>query len=171
MIKRFPINFQTWIDENRHLLKPPVCNQVIFDDSDFIVMVVGGPNARLDYHVNQQDEFFYQIEGNMGLKIIDEGKPRTIKIQQGEIFMLPAKVPHSPQRYENSVGLVIEHKRAPEMEDGFQWYCPKCHDLLYQKFLHVHDIVQQLPEVFNDFYNNDQNSFCDRCQLKVISNV
>jgi 3-hydroxyanthranilate 3,4-dioxygenase len=85
--------------------------------------------------------------------------------------MLPARVPHSPQRYENSVGLVIEHKRAPEMEDGFQWYCPKCHDLLYQKFIHVHDIVQQLPEVFNNFYNNDQNSFCDRCQLKVISNV
>ena len=162
-----PINFQKWINENRDKLKPPVCNHVIYNDSDFIIMVVGGPNQRNDFHVNQQDEFFYQIEGNMALKVIEDNQCKTIKINEDEIFMLPGKVPHSPQRFENSIGLVIEHKRAADMQDGFQWYCPSCNKLLYEEYLHVSDIVKQLPLVFKNFHQDQANSYCSDCDIRI----
>src|SRR5690554_4268943 len=121
-----PINFKAWIDENRHLLKPPVGNKVVWKDGDFIVMVVGGPNSRKDYHYNETPEFFYQIEGDMVLKVIDEGKPKDIHVKEGDIFLLPPKVPHSPQREANTVGLVIEYKRPEGMRDALLWFCENC---------------------------------------------
>ena len=91
-----PFNFKQWIDEHRHLLKPPVMNQVVYQpNQDFIVMVVGGPNSRKDYHYNETEEFFYQLEGDIVVKIIDDGKPVNIPIKEGEIFLLPARTPHS----------------------------------------------------------------------------
>lgn len=104
-------NFKQWIDEHRHLLKPPVGNATVYQDTEFIIMVVGGPNSRKDYHYNEGEEFFYQLEGDITVKVIDEGVPRDIHIKEGEIFLLPPKTPHSPQRGENTVGLVIERKR------------------------------------------------------------
>ena len=103
-----PINFKNWIEDNRELLKPPVCNKVVYEDTEFIIMVVGGPNTRKDYHVDEGEEFFYQLEGKMILRIIENGAPKDIEINEGEIFLLPPKVPHSPQRFENSVGLEID---------------------------------------------------------------
>ena len=102
-----------WINDNRHLLKPPVGNKLIWEDSDVIVMVVGGPNSRTDYHVNGGEEFFYQVEGDITLKVFDQGKHQDVVIKQGEIFLLPPSVPHSPRRPANTVGLVIEQKRQP----------------------------------------------------------
>ena len=99
-----PLNFQKWIDENRHLLKPPVGNKEIWKDGDFICMVVGGPNQRTDYHYDEGPEFFYQIEGNMVLKIIEDDVFRDVTIKQGEIYLLPPRVPHSPQRFKNTIG-------------------------------------------------------------------
>ena len=117
------INFKKWIDDHRHLLKPPVGNKMVFEDHEnFIVMVVGGPNARKDYHYNESEEFFHQLEGDITLKVIDNGKPVDIPIREGEIFLLPPKVPHSPQRPANTVGLVIEKKRSEDDKDGLQWY-------------------------------------------------
>jgi len=127
-----PINFKNWIDKNRHLLKPPVGNQVVYEDTEFIIMVVGGPNTRKDYHIDEGEEFFYQLEGRMVLRIIENKKPKDININEGEIFLLPPKVPHSPQRFENTVGLVIERKRRKGELDAFQWYCDACHTLLYE---------------------------------------
>ena len=123
-----PINFKNWIEDNMELLKPPVCNKVVYEDTEFIIMVVGGPNTRKDYHVDEGEEFFYQLEGKMILRIIENGAPKDIKINEGEIFLLPPTVPHSPQRFEISVGLVIERKRTEEELDGFQWYCDKCNN-------------------------------------------
>ncbi len=108
-----PIRLQNWIEEHRHLLKPPVGNKLIWEDREFIVMAVGGPNRRTDFHVNEGEEFFYQIEGDITLQIMREGKPFNIAIGQGEIYLLPRKVPHSPQRPANTVGLVVERKRLP----------------------------------------------------------
>ena len=116
---QMPINFKNWIDENRHLLKPPIGNQVIYKDKEFIIMVVGGPNVRKDYHINEGEEFFYQLEGDIVLRIRQGGKPKDIEINEGDIFLLPPKVPHSPQRFENTVGLVIERKRFKGELDGF----------------------------------------------------
>jgi len=158
-----PFNFKSWIDDNRHLLRPPVGNQQVFKESDFIIMVVGGPNSRTDYHINEGDEFFFQLEGDMNLRILENGKPRDIPIREGEIFMLPGSVPHSPQRGADTVGLVIEHTRGPDEKDGFLWICDECHEPLYKEFVHVSDIVKQLPEVFDHFYGDASNRKCKKC--------
>lgn len=160
---RIPINFKKWIDKNRHLLKPPVCNKVVWEDSDFIIMVVGGPNSRKDYHVDVEEEFFYQIEGSMILKIIDQNKKKDIIINEGDIYLLPANIPHSPQRTKNSVGLVVEKTRKPTDLDGFQWYCDNCDNLIYEKYAQVSDIVNQLPIIFNEFWNSTDYRTCDKC--------
>lgn len=158
-----PINFKQWIDEHRHLLKPPVGNKMVYEDSDFIIMVVGGPNARKDYHFDEGEEFFYQIEGDITLKVIDEGKPRDIPIRAGEIFLLPPHVPHSPQRPANTVGLVLERKRTEDELDGFQWYCEKCGNKLHEEFLKVTNLVTQLPPIFERFYGNKELRTCKKC--------
>ena len=158
-----PINFKNWIKENRHLLKPPVGNKVIYEDTEFIIMVVGGPNTRKDYHIDEGEEFFYQLEGGMVLRIMQDGEPKDIKINQDEIFLLPPKVPHSPQRFENTVGLVVERKRRKGELDGFQWYCDKCHELLYEKYFILTDIVAQLPPIFNAFWENQIARKCNSC--------
>ena len=158
-----PINFQDWIDNNRHLLKPPVGNKVVYEDTEFIIMVVGGPNTRKDYHIDEGEEFFYQLEGKMILRIMENGSPKDINIQEGEIFLLPPKVPHSPQRFENTVGLVIERKRNITELDGFQWYCDECNELLYEKYFHLTDIVRQLPPLFASFWENKNARTCDVC--------
>jgi len=162
-----PFNFKKWIDENRHLLKPPVGNKELYKDHQFIVMVVGGPNSRTDYHINEGEEFFYQIEGDMNLRILEQGKPKDIPIREGEIFLLHSKVPHSPQRPANTVGLVIEHKRKPGELDGFRWMCPNCNEMLYEEFAHVTNIETQMPPIFDRFFGNPANFTCKKCGTKM----
>src|SRR5437016_5517954 len=138
-----PFNFRKWIDENRHLLKPPVGNQCVYKEAgDFIVMVVGGPNSRKDYHYNESEEFYYQLEGDIVLKIVEDGKPVDVPINEGDIFLLPAKVPHSPQRPANTVGLVMEKVRDDKDKDGMMWFCEKCGNKLYEEYFHLEDIVK-----------------------------
>ncbi len=156
------INFQQWIDDNRHLLKPPVGNKAIYNE-DYIVMVVGGPNARKDYHLNQTPEFFYQVEGDIILKVIEDGKPRDIHIREGEVFYLPPNIPHSPQRGPDTVGLVIEQKRDEEMDDGLAWFCENCHNKLYEEAFKLDDIETDLPKIFKKYYGDIENKTCDSC--------
>ena len=156
-------NFKNWIDAHRHLLRPPVCNQQVLEEDDFIVMVVGGPNNRSDYHYDEGPEFFYQLEGEMLLRTIQNEKRVDIRISEGEILLLPPKVPHSPQRFTGGVGLVVERKRLPGELDGFLWFCEKCDNKLYEEYLQVTDIVGQLPPVFERFYGSEQNRRCKQC--------
>jgi 3-hydroxyanthranilate 3,4-dioxygenase len=156
-------NFRRWIDEHREFLKPPVCNRQVFRESEFIIMVVGGPNSRTDYHDDPGEEFFYQLEGDMVLRTIQNSRRVDITIREGEILLLPAHVPHSPQRFANTVGLVIERQRRPEEKDGFLWYCDRCDHPLYSEYLHVSDIVAQLPPVFDRFYSSVENRTCKAC--------
>jgi 3-hydroxyanthranilate 3,4-dioxygenase len=162
-----PFNIKKWIDEHRHLLKPPVGNVQVWEDSEFIVMVVGGPNSRKDYHFNEGEEFFFQLEGDIVVKIIDEGKPRDMHIKEGDVFLLPPRVPHSPQRGPNTVGLVIERKRETKELDGFQWYCENCGEKLYEEFEYVTDIVKQLPPIFERFYDNPAHCTCKKCGTRM----
>jgi len=157
-----PFNFQKWIEENRQYLKPPVGNKCMVD-GDLIVMVVGGPNARKDYHFDEGSEFFYQVEGDITVKIIDDGKPKDIHIKQGEMFYLPPHIPHSPQRPANTIGLVIERKRDTGELDGFQWYCENCGNKLHEEFLQLEDIVKQLPPIFDKFWSNKNFRTCKKC--------
>ena len=158
-----PFNLKKWIDENRDLLKPPVGNKCVYIDAeDFIVMIVGGPNSRKDYHFNETEELYYQLEGNIVVKIIDDGVPKDIHINEGDMFLLPPRTPHSPQRGPNTIGLVIEKVRKNE-EDGFIWFCESCGNMLHEEKLVVTDIVSQLPPVMNKFYEDENQRTCNKC--------
>jgi 3-hydroxyanthranilate 3,4-dioxygenase len=158
-----PFNLQAWIDDNREALKPPVCNKEIYAGSEFIVMVVGGPNSRKDFHYDAGPELFYQLHGDMLLKTVQDAKFVDIPIREGEIFLLPPGVPHSPQRFSDTVGLVVERQRGPEELDGFIWYCDACGNKLHEEFLHVADIVTDLPPVIERFASNVTARTCKRC--------
>lgn len=159
-------NLKGWIDEHRDQLKPPVGNQCVYKDAkNFIVMIVGGPNARKDYHYNESEELYYQVEGNIVLKIIDDGKPRNIEINEGDMFLLPPNTPHSPQRGPNTVGLVIEKVREDEVneKDAFMWFCENCGNKLYEESVFVEDIVKQLPPIMESFYSSLDLRTCKVC--------
>lgn len=156
-------NFREWIEANRALLKPPVGNKRVFRDGDFIIMVVGGPNARQDYHVDPGQEFFYQLEGDMVLKTMQDGRQVEVPIRAGEVLLIPPGLPHSPQRPANTLGLVIERARRAGELDGFQWYCERCGHRLYEEFFPLTDIEKQFPPVFERFFANRQKRTCARC--------
>ena len=160
-----PFNLQKWVDDNRHLLKPPVGNkQVYVENEDFIVMVVGGPNGRKDYHYEEGEELFYQIEGDITLKIINEaGQREDVHIREGEMFLLPPRIPHSPQRPANTIGLVIErHRRAGE-EDKLMWFCENCNHKLHEASFQMKDIVKELPVVMKAFMDDENLRTCGAC--------
>lgn len=159
------LNFTDWVAENGHLLTPPVANKEMFPGgSDFIVMVVGGPNARTDYHVDPYEEVFYQIEGTMHVDLMTPTGPQTVTIGPGEMWVLPRLVPHSPQRPEaGSVGLVFERVREEGTLEKFQWYCPACNALVHEVELQVRDISADLPRVFNEYYDNLDARKCPKC--------
>ncbi len=160
-----PLNFKAWIDKNRHLLKPPVGNKCVWKDGGFIVMVVGGPNNRKDFHYNETPEFFYQVEGDMVLKIIDNGTPVDVHIREGDIYLLPSKVPHSPQRSANTVGLVIEYPREQNMMDALEWYCENCNTQLHREAFALDDIETDMPVIFDNYYSNLEQRTCKQCNL------
>lgn len=158
-----PINLQKWIEDNRDLLQPPVVNKRIYTETGFVVMIVGGPNSRSDFHDDPGEEFFYQLEGEMELKTIQNGERVAIPIRAGELLLIPPHLHHSPQRFENSVGLVIERPRAPEELDGCIWYCDNCDHKLYEEFFHLENIETQFPPVFDRFLGSLDNRTCDKC--------
>lgn len=158
-----PIRLQQWIDEHRELLKPPVGNKVIWRDADFIVMVVGGPNQRNDFHYNEGPELFYQLEGEMELVVIEDEHRRVIPIKAGELYLLPPQVPHSPQRMPHSIGLVVERQRLPHEQDGLQWYCAQCGHRIFEEYFHLEDIETQFSSVFEHFNSERENRVCAHC--------
>jgi len=159
-----PFNLNKWIEEHRHLLKPPVGNEIIYKDADtFIVMVVGGPNSRKDFHFNESEELFYQLQGDVVVRIVENDKIVDIPINEGDMFLLPPRTPHSPQRGPNTIGLVIEKKRDNQEMDGFMWFCENCGEKLHEEFLNVSDIVSQLPPLMKQFYANESKRTCGNC--------
>jgi len=163
---RKPFNLNGWIDEHRHLLKPPIGNkQVYLENEDYIVMIVGGPNGRKDYHYEDGEELFYQIEGDIILKIINEdGTPEDIEIKEGDMYLLPPRIPHSPQRPANTIGLVIERYRRDGEEDSLMWYCENCNNQLHKASFEMKDIVNQLPVVMKNFMESEELRTCDNCK-------
>ena len=160
-----PFNLTKWIDENRHLLKPPVGNKNIYIDSeDYIVMIVAGPNARKDYHFNETEELFYQLEGSITVYVQDEGKKVAMQLNSGDMYLHPAKTPHSPVRTENSIGLVIEKKREGQnLKDGLLWFCENCNHKLYEVYFELTDIEEDFLPHFKHFYNSEALRTCNNC--------
>jgi 3-hydroxyanthranilate 3,4-dioxygenase len=164
-----PFNLYKWINENRHLLKPPVGNKNLYVQAgDFIVMIVGGPNARKDYHFNETEELFFQLEGEISVGIQEDGKAIEIPIKQGEMFLLPAGVPHRPARPEGSVGLVIECKRTDrEMKDGLLWFCEKCNNKLHDTYFVLENIEKDFIPRFKAFYSSKELRTCNKCGFEM----
>ncbi len=160
-----PFNLQKWIDENRDLLKPPVANKNLYVQSkDYIVMIVGGPNARKDYHYNETEELFYQLEGNAQVTIQENGEKKVMKLGPGDMFLLPAKTPHSPGRSKNSVGLVVERvRKGTDYKDGLLWYCDACNHKLHEVYFTLLDVEKDFLPHFKTFYNSETLRTCDNC--------
>lgn len=156
-----PFNLHKWIDENRHLLKPPVANKNLYVESgDYIVMIVAGPNARKDYHYNETEELFYQIEGDIKVKTQQEGKLVVYEIKEGEMFLLPEKIPHSPIRSDKSIGLVIERKRTKKHKDGLMWFSDTANVLLYEEYFQLTNVEKDFLPVFKRFYSDENLRTC-----------
>ncbi|NQZ05712.1 MAG: 3-hydroxyanthranilate 3,4-dioxygenase [Algicola sp.] len=158
-----PFNFKKWIAEHRHLLQPPVCNKAVYVDGDFIVMVVGGPNGRRDFHWEEGPEFFYQLEGEMELRLMIDGKREVHPLKEGDIFLLPPEIPHSPVRFANSIGLVVERKRTENERDGLMWFCENCDHKLYEEFFALRNIETDFQAVFARFFESEAHRTCDKC--------
>lgn len=158
-----PIDLKRWVDEHRDLLKPPVGNKMIWQDAEFLVMAVGGPNQRKDFHVEDGEEFFYQVEGDITVRIIEDGAVRDIPIREGEMFLLPAGIPHSPQRPANTVGLVIERRRAEAERDHLRWFCDNCGEMLHDAGFQLVDLGKQLKPLIEDFYGDEAKRTCRKC--------
>jgi len=160
-----PFNLQKWIDDNRELLKPPVGNKNLYPaGTDYIVMVVGGPNARKDYHYNETEELFYQLEGSINVRIQEEGKAVDVPIHAGEMYLLPPKVPHSPMRSEGSVGLVIERVRKnTKFKDGLMWFCDNCNHKLHETYFELDNIEKDFLPRFREFYASKELRTCNNC--------
>jgi 3-hydroxyanthranilate 3,4-dioxygenase len=157
-----PLNLNAWIEANRHLLKPPVGNHMLHN-GDFMVMVVGGPNQRSDFHINPTEELFFQVEGDIVLRVREDGQERDIPIKQGELFLLPPNVPHSPQRPANTVGLVVERRRPTEATDHLRWYCRSCGAVVYDAEFQLVDLGKQLKPIIEHFRSDEKARTCKKC--------
>lgn len=157
-------NVTRWLSENRHLMKPPVGNKLLFN-GEFKVMLVAGPNSRTDYHVEAGEEWFYQLEGSMVLKVVENGDFYDIPISEGDTFCLPANIPHSPQRHPSSIGIVVERQRKPGELDALQWYCQNesCKKVIYRKQFFCTNLEKDLPIVINDYYSDINKRTCSAC--------
>jgi 3-hydroxyanthranilate 3,4-dioxygenase len=160
-----PFNLYEWIEENRNLLKPPVGNKNLYKDAgDYIVMIVGGPNARKDYHYNETEELFFQLEGNITVIIQEDGEKKELYLGPGDMYLHPAKVPHSPVREAGSIGLVVERKRAGQgYTDGLLWFCDNCNSKLYEAYFELHDVEKDFLPHFKQFYMSEALRTCDHC--------
>ena len=160
-----PFNLTQWVEQNRELLKPPVGNKNLYIDADdYIVMIVAGPNARKDYHYNKTEELFYQLEGNIKVIVQDEGERKEMELGPGDMYLHPAKVPHSPVRGENSIGLVVERKRVDlPGKDGLLWFCDNCNNKIHEVYFPLNDVEKDFLQHFKDFYSNEELRTCNNC--------
>jgi len=164
-----PFNLTNWIAKNRHLLLPPVGNKNLYVDSgDYIVMIVAGPNARKDYHYNETEELFYQLEGSIKIIIQENGVRQEIEMNAGDMYLNPAKTPHSPVRSKDSIGLVIERKRAGKgFTDGLLWFCKNCNHKLHEVYFELIDIEKDFQPHFKYFYNSKKLRTCEKCNTEM----
>ncbi|XP_075811518.1 3-hydroxyanthranilate 3,4-dioxygenase isoform X2 [Microtus pennsylvanicus] len=149
------VKVKSWVEENRASFQPPVCNKLMHQEQ-LKIMFVGGPNTRKDYHIEEGEEVFYQLEGDMVLKVLEQGKHRDVVIRQGEIFLLPARVPHSPQRFANTMGLVVERRRLESELDGLRYYVGDTANVLFEKWFYCEDLGTQLAPIIQEFFRSEQ---------------
>ena len=165
-----PFNLVQWIEENKVHLKPPVSNkQLCPEGEDVIVFVSGGPNTRNDFHVNPTEELFMQLVGDIALRVrpLDRAKPYDVVIKEGDMFLLPRWVPHRPQRPAGTVGLIVEFPRGGQ-DDGLQWYCPKCDQLVHEVKWRLKKIDEDLKVIMEEFWGGPKEQrTCKNCSAVI----
>jgi 3-hydroxyanthranilate 3,4-dioxygenase len=164
---QIPTDLNKWIEENRHLFKPPVSNLYLYDGRDFFVMIIMGPNARNDFHKVDSEEFFYQLKGDIKVRIREGECIVDHLVREGETFFIPPNVPHAPVRPPNTVGLVVERRRPSGEHEHVIFYCEKCGAVVEDIDFDCADIVQHFSQAMIDFWNDDQRRTCKRCGQKV----
>ena len=152
-----------WIEDNRAAFEPPVGNKVIWEDSQFTAMVIRGPNARRDFHVDPSDEIFFMLKGDMELEYLEDGQRRSRIIREGEMCLMPALTPHSPHRPADTWGLVVEIKRAPDQKESLLWLCDRCDARLHEVTMHVADIEKELKSAIEQFDASRDLRTCPKC--------
>lgn len=162
-----PINLKEWVEKNRDQLKPPVGNKYLYDGKDFFVMVISGPNARNDFHVTKSEEYFYQVQGDITVRIREEGEIKDFKVREGETMFIPANVPHSPQRPPGTIGVVVERVRPEGEMEHLVFYCEKCGELVHDIEFDCKDIVKHFRETMESFWKDDARRTCKNCGRKV----
>ena len=162
-----PINLRQWIEKHRHELKPPVSNKYLYDGEDFFVMVIVGPNARNDFHQTRSEEYFYQLQGDIVVRIREDGKIKDVPVREGETFFIPGNVPHSPVRPPGTIGVVVERRRPPGETEHLQFYCEKCGELVYDREFDCKDIVKHFAQTMEDFWADEELSTCAKCGTRV----
>lgn len=162
-----PINLRAWVEENRHLLKPPVGNRYLYRGDGFFVMVIAGPNARNDFHVVDSEEFFYQLQGDVVVRTYENGRIIDHQLREGDTFFIPPNVPHSPQRGPNTIGIVVELERPAGEKEHLVWYCEKCGELVHDMEFDCKDIVEHFSTAMEEFWKDDARRTCRKCGTKV----
>lgn len=163
-----PVNIMKWVEEHRHELKPPVSNKYLYDGKDFFVMVIGGPNARNDFHVTSSEEYFYQLKGDIVVRIIEDGEIKDIVVREGETFFIPGGVPHSPTRPPETIGVVVERVRPAGETEHLQFYCENCHNLVHDLEFDCADIVNHFSKAMKDFWADEELSTCRHCGTRIV---
>jgi 3-hydroxyanthranilate 3,4-dioxygenase len=158
-------DLKRWVEENRHLFQPPYkTNRVLAYHEDFIVMILHGPNTRLDFHIEPGEEFFYQIHGDIEVHIKPENERRqVVKIREGEIFLCPGGLAHSPRRGEGTWGLVIERKRKQDESEAFAWFCEACDEGVLSRTVIQGDVAAQVTEIYEAFNADPEMRTCKKC--------
>ena len=162
-----PINIQKWVEQYKNELKPPVGNKYLYDGKDFFVMIIGGPNARNDFHMTDSEEFFHQLKGDVVVAVIEDGKRRFVPLREGETIFIPGGVPHSPIRQPGTIGLVVERRRPDSETEHLQFYCDACEELVYDKEFDCADIVEHFSQAMEDFWADEALSTCNNCGTRV----
>lgn len=162
-----PINLMKWIEQHKAGFMPPVSNQYLYDGEDFFVMIIGGPNARNDFHMTSSEEFFHQLKGDIVVRIVEDGKVKDVPVREGETFFVPGGVPHSPTRPPGTLGLVVERRRPPGETEHLQWYCDQCHALVEDLEFDCKDIVDHFKQAMEDFWADGKRNVCKKCGTKI----
>ena len=154
-------NLQQWIDENRGNWGQ---RRVIWEDSDFIAFVTRGPNRRKDFHINPGDEIFYQLEGELNLNYLGkERKAELALLKAGDLFLLPANVPHSPRRADGSWTLVVERTRQSKEQDRFIWICEECGNTLHETTVRFNEPSDAVATATAAMKADPKLATCSRC--------
>ena len=159
-----PLNLKNWIDENKHHLKPPIGRRRVWEDQDIHVTVVGGPAQGKDFHVNPTQEFFFQVEGDVTLRVVGrDAKVREVPVRAGEMFLLPANTPHSEVRPAGTIGMVVEHKRPAGEGDALRFYCDHCAAVVYEEEFEPDEDGLRAQDIRELFWSDATMRTCRDC--------